>query len=125
MAAFNGEAVYPVGVLAAIQRIGRALTVRHDDLHGKRVAIVRRELRKEWRYLRHQIRARNWRAVRNNFNGYLAEHDNHPHNCGKGWTKRAAIRRADRLCAEALWEFDVTEDVRAWAEDPDAPEERP
>lgn len=72
--------VYAVGVLDALQR---------------------RELRRHWRYLRYQIARRNWRAVRNSFNGYLAEHDNHPHNCGKGWTKRAAMRRAERLCARA------------------------
>ena len=97
---FNGAEVYPVGVLRMIQAIGRALTVRDASLQGKRVGIVRHELRKEWRYLRHQIGARNWRAVRNSFNGYLAEHDNHPHNCGRGWTRRAAIRRVDRMCFE-------------------------
>lgn len=71
--------VYPVGLLADIKR----KRVRHA-LRG---------------YLWRQIKARNWRAVRNYFNGYLCEHDGHPHNCGSGWTKRAAIRRADRLCA--------------------------
>lgn len=71
---------YPVGWLAAWQR---------------------HRLRSEWRYTLSQVKARNWRAVRNTFNGYLCEHDTHPHNCGAGWTKRAAIRRAARLCREA------------------------
>ena len=69
--------VYPVGWLAAWKR---------------------KKLRSEWRYMARQVRARNWRAVRNTLNGYLCEHDGHPHNCGSGWTKRAAVRRADRIC---------------------------
>ena len=54
------------------------------------------------RYLRTQAAARNWRACRNYFNGYLAEHDGCPHNAGKGWTKRAARRRVERMCAETI-----------------------
>lgn len=73
-----GVDVYPVGWLDAWKR---------------------RRLKSEWRYMVQQARNRNWRAVRNTFNGYLAEHENHPHNCGRGWTKRAATRRAARLCA--------------------------
>lgn len=77
----NDADVYPVGWLDAWKR---------------------NRLRSEWRYTVHQIKARNWRAVRNTLNGYLCEHDGHPHNCGKGWTERAAIRRADRLCASVI-----------------------
>lgn len=76
-AAENAALVYSVGWLAAWQG--------HD-------------LRRQWRYTVRQVKCRNWRAVRNTFNGYLAEHDGHPHNCGKGWTKRAAVRRVVRLC---------------------------
>ena len=47
------------------------------------------------------IRGRRWRSARNYFNGYLAEHEGCHHNAGKGWTKRAAVRRVERLCAKA------------------------
>lgn len=55
-------------------------------------------LRAGLRYLHLQAKARNWRAVRNYFNGYLAEHEHGGHNAGRGWTKRAALRRVERLC---------------------------
>jgi hypothetical protein len=71
--------VYPVGVLDTFQR--------------------RKGWRTTRRYLAHQIHNRNWRAVRNHFNGYLAEHDGHPHNAGRGWTRKAALRRVERICA--------------------------
>ena len=73
--------VYPVGIL--------------DMLRQKN------GWRKSRRYLAYQIKAGNWRAVRNHFNGYLAEHAHGGHNAGRGWTKRAALRRVERLCAEA------------------------
>lgn len=71
--------VYPVGLLSDIKR-GR---VRHG---------LRRYL---WAYC---IKGRRWRSARNYFNGYLAEHRHGGHNAGRGWTKRAAVRRLDRLC---------------------------
>ena len=80
----HANQVYPVGMLRDVQH------------HG-----IKRGLRRSWRYLLYQAKRRNWRAVRNSFNGYLAEHDNHPHNCGKGWTRRAAERRVERLCERA------------------------
>ena len=98
---FDGADTYPVGVLHAIKAIRRAIFLRDDRLNGKRLGIIRFNVRRQSDYLRRQIKARNWRAVRNAFNGYLCEHDNHPHNAGRGWTKRAAQRRAARLCAEA------------------------
>ena len=95
--------VYPVGVLHMLQVVARALTKRHPDLRGKRFSIARREIRKEWRYIwGYCLKGRRWRALRNTFNGYLAEHRHGGHNCGRGWTKRAATRRADRICARAL-----------------------
>lgn len=72
--------VYPVGVLSDWQ---------HHRWQG---------LRRSARYIRHQLQRRDWHAVRNTFNGYLAEHDGCAHNCGRGWTQRAASRRAQRLC---------------------------
>ncbi|QDK01957.1 hypothetical protein SEA_VIBAKI_77 [Arthrobacter phage Vibaki] len=61
----------------------------------------RRKLRTGFGYLRYQIERRNWRAVRNYFNGYLAEWHYPPegmlhHRCGKGWTRRAALRDLGR-----------------------------
>lgn len=96
--------VYPVGVLATIKQVRRALLARDDRLRGKRWTIVKLNVRNERRYLLSQVAERNWRAVRNTFNGYLAEHRGCAHNCGKGWTKRAALRRADRLCREHIAE---------------------
>ena len=58
--------------------------------------------RRKWRtirgYLFYQIEMKNWRAVRNYFNGYLAEWHYPPagvvhYRCGRGWTRKAAIRR--------------------------------
>lgn len=80
-----GIGTYPVGLLSDIKR-----------------RRVRRGLR---RYLWRQIKSRNWRAVRNYFNGYLAEWHYRPDgvrltHCGRGWTRRAAIRRLGSHIAE-------------------------
>ena len=77
----QGIEVYPVGFLA--------------DFKRKR---VRSGIKN---YLLYQIKQRNWRAVRNYFNGYLAEWHYCPEGvrhtkCGRGWTKRAALRRLGR-----------------------------
>lgn len=76
--------VYPVGILAHFRQAG-----------------LRGGLRRSRRYLLRQIKARNWRAVRNHFNGYLAEHEHGGHNAGRGWTQDAALRRVERICQEA------------------------
>lgn len=55
-------------------------------------------LRRRWRSLRcrlrrgiwDRIRQRNWRALRNYFNGYLAEHATCGTRCGHGWTRGRA-----------------------------------
>jgi len=39
----------------------------------------------------------NWRAVRNYFNGWLAEHPDGRSSAGRGWTRRAALRRLERI----------------------------
>ena len=57
-------------------------------------------------YLLYQIKARNWRAVRNYFNGYLAEWHYAPEGvnltmCGKGWTRKAALHSLGRHIIEA------------------------
>lgn len=58
----------------------------------------RGRLRAGLRYLARQVKRREWRAVRNYFNGYLAEWHYPPlgvkhYKCGRGWTRRAARRR--------------------------------
>jgi hypothetical protein len=73
--------VYPVGLLAAVKH------------HG-----LRNGTRRSMRHVRRWARQRNWRAIRNTFNGYLAEHRHGGHNAGRGWTRRAALRRVERIC---------------------------
>ena len=72
-----GIDIYPVGLLLDIRN--------HRLRHG---------LRRFWRL----VRQHKWRAARNCLNGYLAEWDYPPdgvmiYRCGRGWTKRAALRR--------------------------------
>lgn len=74
--------VYPVGAL----RDARANRLRSGVRHYL------------WRYA---IRGRRWRSARNYFNGWLAEHEGCHHNAGRGWTKRAARRRVERIHALA------------------------
>lgn len=71
--------VYPVGLLRDIKR--------------KRVRYGLRNYL--WVYC---VRGRRWRAARNYFNGYLAEHRHGEHDAGRGWTKRAALRRVEHIC---------------------------
>lgn len=68
--------VYPVGLFRDL---------KHRRYRGGR------------RYLLGQVRCHNWRAVRNYFNGYLAEHATEPVNAGHGWTRRRALADLDRI----------------------------
>lgn len=70
--------VYPVGLLRDIKR----KRVRHALRH----------------YLWRQVKARNWRAARNYFNGYLAEHRDCWHSAGHAWTQATAVRHAEMIC---------------------------
>lgn len=73
--------VYPVGL-------------RHD--------IKRRRVRRGLWYLRRQAARREWRAVKNYFNGYLAEPCPLPDGfirCGSGWTRARALRDLQRRMA--------------------------
>lgn len=82
--------VYPVGLLADLRRDWRMVTVLR-----KRPVYVRRCLQ----YLRRQAKARNWRAVKNTFNGFLAEPlDDSVHwtRCGTGWTRKRALASLGR-----------------------------
>ena len=77
----HGIGTYPVGLLSDIKRRRVRLGIKN--------------------YLIPQIKRRNWRAVRNYFNGYLAEWHYPPEGfvhgrCGTGWTRRAALRSLGR-----------------------------
>jgi hypothetical protein len=81
----NAVDVYPVGLL-------RDLLQFTHGLHRPRAL---RRLRHSFRYPLRQARAGDWRAVRNYFNGYLAEPASWPPGvtrCGSGWTRRRALR---------------------------------
>lgn len=68
----NNVEVYPVGLFR--------------DLKNKK-------LKSGMKYLMFQIKRGEFRAVRQYFNGYLAEHEFKGTRCGKGWTKRRAMKR--------------------------------
>jgi hypothetical protein len=74
--------IYPVGLLAHWQQF-----IHHPDRKD-----ARRSFRYALRYPLRQARARNWRAVKNYFNGYLAEHAHLGTRCGTGWTRGRAYR---------------------------------
>lgn len=74
--------IYPVGLLHDWQQF----------IHNPDRKTARRRFRLDLRYPIRQARARNWRAVKNYFNGYLAEHDSLGTRCGTGWTRGRAYR---------------------------------
>jgi len=100
MSETSGIQTYAVGYLRAINTVLRLRLVR-DLPHADRVAArkhVTQILRRELQATHRHATGRNWRAIRSQFNGYLAEWDYPPegmlHNrCGTGWTRRTAIRR--------------------------------
>jgi hypothetical protein len=74
--------VYPVGLLSDVKYYG----VVNGFQRARRVC-------------RGVVAGRNWRRLRSYLNGYLAEHVwPCQHDAGRGWTKSAALRRADRIC---------------------------
>ena len=96
----SGIQTYAVGYLQAINGILRLRLVR-DLPYGDRIKArkyVTWQLQRELRGTRRHFANRDWHAIRNQFNGYLAEWDYPPegmlHNrCGAGWTRRGAVRR--------------------------------
>lgn len=99
--------VYPVGALAELARAWRYLTVRQFPASvgppswAWRVNRARASLRHIRQTVVRHVRARNWRALKNTFNGYLAEPFEFPpgdyrRRCGTGWTKAGALRSLDR-----------------------------
>ena len=91
---FGEISIYAVGLLADLR----------DFVHSPAPLPSRlRTLRLRLRYPIRQARARNWRAVDNYLNGYLAEPSSWPPGvtrCGTGWTRgrayRSLIQQADR-----------------------------
>ena len=83
--------VYPVGVLDDLLVAYRWARAGHP-----REALAR--LRYSARGLIERARDREWRSIRQAFNGYLAEPTPFPEGlkgCGHGWTKRRALRKLD------------------------------
>lgn len=81
--------IYPVGLWRDLRQFR---TGKHTPRRFRRLA---RALRSPFRY----ARVGNWRAVRNYFNGYLAEPYSMPPGvtrCGRGWTRRGAVRDWER-----------------------------
>ena len=87
-----GADMYPVGVLSDWQQF-----LRRRQHEGTRKAL--RRLRYDLRFITRWARQGNWRAVRNSFNGYLAEHPTAGTRCGHGWTKTRALRDLERHLA--------------------------
>lgn len=88
--------VYPVGLLSALQRDYRRLRNYRLARHLQRVGWA---TPRTLRYLAGRVRAGQWRAVKNTFNGYLAEPYDMPpglSRCGSGWTRRRALRSLRR-----------------------------
>lgn len=106
--------VYPVGVLAELRHAWRFLTARKfpaavgPPSWRWRISRARTSLRHIRRTVARHVRARNWRALKNTFNGYLAEPREFPpgdyvRRCGTGWTKKRALRSlARRLPKQGL-----------------------
>jgi hypothetical protein len=82
--------IYPVGLLQALSQFVHAVDRDH----------ARRKLVHSLRYVLTQARARNWNAVRNYFNGYLAEHAYAGSRAGTGWTRGRAYRDLARHLAD-------------------------
>ncbi|NUU21067.1 MAG: hypothetical protein HOV68_06055 [Streptomycetaceae bacterium] len=74
--------IYAVGLLQHWQHF-----VHNPDRKAARL-----RFRNDLRYPIRHARARNWRAVKNYFNGYLAEHAHLGTRCGTGWTRGRAYR---------------------------------
>lgn len=84
--------VYPVGWLSTMQQAWRATRCGHPGYAALRVW-SEAALTIRW------ARRRQWRSVKNTFNGYLAEPTPFPAHltrCGSGWTRRRALRSLQR-----------------------------
>lgn len=103
--------IYPVGALGNLLSAWGHLTGRYGRGDAAtpppwlwRIEKFRECLRHLRRTVVRQVRARQWRELKNAFNGYLAEPTPFPEGvtrCGSGWTKRRARRSLDRQIALA------------------------
>jgi len=93
--------VYPVGALADLHHAWRYLTARKFPATvgpppwSWRISRAGYSLRHLWRTVIRQTRRRQWRDLKNTFNGYLAEPYHFPPGmtrCGTGWTRGRALR---------------------------------
>lgn len=99
--------IYPVGWLTVLLGLRRAFNPRVPYPAPAKIRVhacrtVRYELRTNIRQIKH----RKWRALKNTFNGYLAEPLEFPpgdyrRRCGTGWTKRRALRSLERRLPSA------------------------
>lgn len=93
--------VYPVGLLSDVRRLRGAL--KHQPRPWDRRSPAGHPWHRLWYDMRcgtlDRIRRREWRALKNYFNGYLAEPTPFPdglQRCGSGWTQRRALASLDR-----------------------------
>lgn len=89
--------VYPVGVLADLRHAWVDKWHARTYLRYARQSVVR------------HIRNRQWRKLKNDFNGFLAEPTPWPDGvtrCGSGWTRKRALRSLRRQVRKpgVLWE---------------------
>lgn len=82
--------LYRVGILAALANDWGALT-KCGRLPGHTVEEIKR--------LGRNLRARKWRAAKNQFNGWLAEHRTAGTRCGHAWSKQRALADLHRHLA--------------------------
>lgn len=92
----NGADVYRVGFFAYAYAIWRVLT--GGFYKDSKLDYVKLRTRAELGQLRYWAARGQWRCIRNHFNGYLAEHDGHPHDAGSGWTKTRALKDVEEIC---------------------------
>lgn len=97
--------MYRVGALANAYRAYRYLTLPAARFTAQnitppgwrdRLSRAGYEISSIARTIRRHIRNRQWRDLKNNFNGWLAEPTPWPEgtgltSCGRGWTRRAAL----------------------------------
>lgn len=97
--------VYPVGALKQLLHTWHILTARKFSVFVGppsrlwRLSRARRSLSYIPKTVTRHIRNRQWRELKNDFNGYLAEPTPWPEGatrCGSGWTKRRALRSLQR-----------------------------
>jgi hypothetical protein len=90
--------IYPVGVLDTIQT-----SIKY--LRAGRIEPARAKIRSQIKYLKTMLRRKNISAVKNSFNGYLAEPKNWPEGltrCGTGWTKKRALKSLNRRMSREI-----------------------